>query len=336
MSLVRRTRAQIVIAAVVIAVAAGFGFAHGSQAAVTSTGVVNITTDLAYENGAAAGTGMVITSSGRVLTNNHVIRGATTIRVTDPATSRTYSATVLGYSVSGDIAVLQLKNASNLPTVTTGDSARVKIGQLVTALGNAGGGGGAPTPSSGKVTGLNRSITVSDSMGGSRARLTNLIRVDAELEPGDSGGPLFDSSGHVVGMNTAASVGFQFTSAEEGYAIPINRALSIVDQIVARRASATVHVGATPFLGLSLTSYRQGLGAGAFVNAIASGRPAARAGIVAGSLITRVDGQEVSSPDELQTLLLKHNAGDTVRLRWIDPAGTVHSKLIKTSSGPPQ
>jgi S1-C subfamily serine protease len=335
MKLMRRARAQVVVAVAVVALAAGFGFVHRSQAAVTSTGVVNITTGLAYENGAAAGTGMVITSSGRVLTNNHVIRGATTIRVTDPSTSRTYSASVVGYSVTGDVAVLQLKNATNLRTVTTGDSSRVRVGQAVTALGNAGGAGGAPARSTGKVTGLNRSITVSDSTGGARARLTNLIRTDAALEPGDSGGPLFDSAGRVIGMDTAASVGFQFTSTNEGYAIPINRALSVVDQIVAGRASGAVHVGATPFLGLSLTSYREGLGAGTFVNAVASGKPADRAGIVAGSLITRVDGRDVSSPEELQARLLAHKAGDTVRLRWIDPSGAVHSTPIKTASGPP-
>jgi len=330
-----RARASLAVVAVVAALAGGLGLAHRSQAAVSSSGVVNITTGLAYQHGAAAGTGIVLTSSGRVLTNNHVIRGATTIRVTDPSTSHSYSATVLGYSVSGDVAVLQLKNASTLHTVSTADSSRVRIGQAVTALGNAGGAGGTPSRSSGRVTGLNQSITVSDGAGGARARLTNLIRIDAELEPGDSGGPLFDSSGRVIGMNTAASVGFHFTSANEGYAIPINRALSVVKQIVARRGSATVHVGATPFLGVSLASYREGLGAGAFVEAVAPGKPADRAGIAPGSLITRVDGREVSSPDELQELLLRHKAGDAVRIRWIDPAGAVHSKPIKTTSGPP-
>jgi S1-C subfamily serine protease len=335
MRLVRRARAQIALVAAVIAVVAGFGFAHRSQAAVTSTGVVNITTGLAYDNGVAAGTGMVITGSGRVLTNNHVIRGATAIRVTDPATSRSYGATVVGYSVTGDVAVLQLKNASRLHTVSIGDSSHVRIGQPVTALGNAGGAGGAPARATGRVTGLNQAITVSDSTGGARARLTNLIRIDAALEPGDSGGPLLDSSGRVIGMDTAASVGFEFTSTNQGYAIPIDRALSVVDQIVARRGSATVHVGATPFLGVRLASYREGLGAGVFVDGVAPGKPADRAGVAAGSMITRVDGHEVSSPDELQALLLRHKAGDSVGLRWIDPAGAMHSQSIKTASGPP-
>ena len=122
-----------------VLVAGGLGFAHRSEGAVTAAGIVNVTTDLAYENGSAAGTGMLLTRSGRVLTNNHVIRGATTIRVADPKTARWYSATVLGYSVSGDIALLQLKNAANLSTVSIGDSSRIKVGQRVTALGNAGG-----------------------------------------------------------------------------------------------------------------------------------------------------------------------------------------------------
>jgi S1-C subfamily serine protease len=331
-----RSRLGAFAAVTVVAVVAGFGFAHRSSAAVTATGVVNITTNLAYQNGAAAGTGMVITRSGRVLTNNHVIRGATTIRVTDPTSNRTWNATVVGYSVSGDVALLQLRSARNLRTVTLGDSSTVRLGQGVTALGNAGGAGGAPARSTGRVTGLNQAITVSDHEGGSRARLTNLIRIDASLEPGDSGGPLFDSAGRVIGMDTAASVGFQFETSNEGYAIPINRALAVVRQITTSTSSATVHVGATPFLGVSLTSYRQGLGSGPVVAGIATGTPAARAGIATGSLITRIDGRAVSSPDDVQAAILRHRAGEIVTVRWIDPDGAIHSVGIKTIAGPPQ
>jgi S1-C subfamily serine protease len=186
------------------------------------------------------------------------------------------------------------------------------------------------------VTGLNQAITVSDSEGGSRARLTNLIRIDASLEPGDSGGPLLDTAGRVIGMDTAASVGFQFQSSNEGYAIPINRALSVVKQITTSSSSTTVHVGATPFLGISLASYRQGLGSGPVVAGVATGTPADRAGIVTGSLITRVDGRDVSSPDDVQAAILRLKAGEVVTVRWIDPDGAVHSVGIKTVAGPPQ
>ena len=311
------------------------GLAHGSAAAVTEPGVVDVTTSLGYQNASAAGTGMMLTRSGRVLTNNHVIRGATAIRVTDTATGRSYTATVLGYSVSADVALLQLKGATNLGTVSIGDSSRVKIGQRVTAVGNAGGVGGRPSRASGRVTGLDQSITVSDGAGAS-ARLANLIRVDAALQHGDSGGPLFNTAGHVIGMDTAASEGFEFTAANEGFAIPINLALAIARQIAARRSSATIHVGPTPFLGLSLAASREGLGDGPFVAAIAVGSPAERAGISIGSLITRIAGRTVSSRDQVTAILLRHKVGEPVTLGWIDRAGRSHTARIKTAAGPPQ
>ena len=318
-----------------VLVAVGLGLAPRSQGAVTAAGVVDVTTDLAYDNGSAAGTGIVLTPTGQVLTNNHVIRGATTIRVTDPKTARSYGATVLGYSVSGDIALLQLKKAAHLSTASIGDSSRIRVGQRVTALGNAGGAGGPPSSSSGRITGLNQSIVVSDGRG-LTARLVDLIRINAALEPGDSGGPLLDTSGRVIGIDTAASVGFEFRSPNQGYAVPINRALAVVTQIRARRSSATVHVGLTPFLGLSLASSRPGLGTGAFVAEIADGSPADRAGIPVGSLITRIDGRAVTSRDEVTRLLLRRKAGDTITIRWIDRLGRSSSARIKTTAGPPQ
>jgi S1-C subfamily serine protease len=336
MRLLAPLRARVaLVSALVVLGAGGSAIAHASTTAVSPAGIVNVTTNLAYANGSAAGTGMVLTSSGRVLTNNHVIRGATRIRVTDPRTGRSYGATVLGYSVTGDVALLQLKSAANLDTVRIGDSSRVKVGQRDTALGNAGGGGGLPRSASGRVTGLNQSIVVSDNDGLS-ARLTSLIRIDAALEPGDSGGPLFNTSGRVIGVDTAASVGFEFSSSNEGYAIPINRALAVVRQIVARRSSATVHVGPTPFIGVSLASSRPGFGSGAFVAGVAPKSPAARAGIPVGSVITRIDGQPVRSADAVTTLLLRHKAGDSITLRWIDRSGRSDSATVKTAAGPPQ
>jgi len=315
--------------------ASGLGFASRSDGALSTAGIVNVTTNLAYESGSAAGTGMVLTSSGRVLTNNHVIRGATKIRVTDPGSGRSYSARVLGYSVTADVALLQLSGASSLPTVSIGDSSRVQIGHRVTALGNAGGTGGIPRSSTGSVTGLNTSIVVSDGRGGS-ARLSNLIRIDATLEPGDSGGPLVNTSGRVIGIDTAATVGFEFSSSREGYAIPINRALGIVKQINAGRSSATVHIGATPFLGISLSSSSGSGVGGTFITGVGPNSPAARAGITVGGLITRIDGISILSPEQLTTYLLRHRAGDTVTLRWIDRAGMGHTTRVKTTAGPPQ
>jgi len=203
--------------AIAAAVGAHTALAHTSRATV-QTGVVVVETNLAYQNGAAAGTGMVLTSSGEVLTNNHVIRGATTIKVIVPQTKKTYAARVLGYDVSADVAVLQLKNASGLATVEIGDSPKVANGQSVTAIGNAGG-TGSLTVTKGTITGLHRTITVSNDQGGA-VQLRNLIETNASLQPGDSGGPLLDSTNQVIGMDSAASAGFSFhQSGNDAYAI---------------------------------------------------------------------------------------------------------------------
>ncbi len=164
-----RTRVRLVftaaVAAVTVLAVAQLGLASSAAAAPLGAGVVDVTTNLAYQSGSAAGTGMVLTPAGEVLTNNHVIRGATTIRVTDPSTGRGYAATVVGYSVASDVAVLQLTGASHLHTVTLGNSSTVKLSQRVTVVGNAGGTGGKPSSATGRVTGLGRSIVASDGQG---------------------------------------------------------------------------------------------------------------------------------------------------------------------------
>jgi S1-C subfamily serine protease len=291
-------------------------FAAGTAATPPlASGIVDVTTNLAYQNASAAGTGMVLTASGEVLTNNHVIRGATTIRVIDPSTGRSYGATVVGYSVANDVAVLQLQGASQLRTVHVA-SLGVKVGQRVTALGNAGGANGKPIAAAGKVTAVGQSITASDGQGISE-QLVSLIQTNAALQPGDSGGPLLNASGRVVGMNTAASVGFQFQHVNQAYAIPISRALTLARQMVAGLASATVHIGSTPFLGVSVSQGANGL----LVGSVVPGSPADLAGIVAGDTLTALDGQPVGSYDALSVLILQHSAGDTVTLQWLDQSG---------------
>jgi S1-C subfamily serine protease len=331
------TRYRLGVAAAIAALAAGaFGFAPRTAGAAISTGVVDVTTNLAYQNASAAGTGMVLTASGEVLTNNHVIRGATTIRVTDPSTGRSYAATVVGYSVTSDVAVLQLQSASHFHTVAVGNSATVKVGQRVTAVGNAGGVGGMPSSASGSVTGLGRTIVASDG-GGVSEQLTGLIRINAALQPGDSGGPLLSLSGRVIGMDTAASVAFAFQSTGDGYAIPINRALALAKQIVAGRSSATVHIGSTPFLGISVAPAAAGQGtAGALVVAVVPGLPADLAGIAAGDTITALNGQPITSYETLGAALLQYSGGATVTLQWVDQTGATHTADVQTIVGPPQ
>jgi S1-C subfamily serine protease len=323
------------VAAVTLFLAApGFGATHAKRPVSLSTGVVNVTTSLAYQSGTAAGTGMVLTGSGEILTNNHVIRGSSTVNVIDPNTGRSYPATVVGYSVTNDVAVLQLQGASKLKTVALGTSAPVKVNQKVTALGNAGGANGKPIVATGKVTGVGVTITASDESGLSE-QLDGLIRIDAPIRPGDSGGPLLNAAGRVIGMNTAGSLGFQLQgSATQGYAIPIGKALGIARQIVSGITSTSVHVGSTPFLGVSV-SLAAGTN-GLVVGSVVAGSPAGQAGLVAGDTITALDGQPVTSYNELSAALLMHNAGDSVALEWTDQTGAAQSATVQTGSGPPQ
>jgi S1-C subfamily serine protease len=339
--------ARFALLAIALAVAAGVGASYAFARARThanpvGTGVVVIDTSLGYSDGEAAGTGMVLTSSGEVLTNNHVIRGATAIRIVVPGTGRSYTAKVVGYDVSADVAVLQASGASNLRTARLGSSSAVKLGQAVTATGNAGG-TGSLTSARGTVTGLGRAITVSDDAGGSE-RLTGLIETNAALEPGDSGGPLLNAAGAVVGMDTAASTdsgpgygygyGFGESAGGDGYAIPIDTAAAIARQIEAGKASTGVHVGGTAFLGVGVGS--DGYSSGAVVESVADGSPAAAAGLVAGDVITAVAGHAISSPTALGSLLLTFAPGTHVSITYLDTSGSSETTTATTASGPAQ
>jgi len=231
--------------------------------------LVDVVSTLGNQGASAAGTGIVLTSNGEVLTNNHVVRGATSIKVTDVGNGRTYTAKVVGYDATKDVAVIQLQNASGLTTANLGDSSSVQSGDAVTALGNAGGKGGTPSVATGAVTALNQSITASDEGSGANSeQLTGLIETNADIQPGDSGGALVNSYGQVIGMNTAASSGTQFQSesgqsaAVQAYAIPIDNAESIAKQIEAGQGSSTVHIGATAFLGIESDGSSSGSGSG--------------------------------------------------------------------------
>ncbi|MEU4669588.1 trypsin-like peptidase domain-containing protein [Amycolatopsis sp. NPDC023774] len=177
-------------------------------------GLVDVNTELGYQSAAAAGTGIVLTSDGEILTNNHVVEGATSIKVTDIGDGKTYTASVLGYDRSHDIAVIKLNGASGLKTATLGNSSAVAVGDAVVGIGNAGGAGGTPAVAAGKVTALNQSITASDESASSSEQLTGLIQVDADIQSGDSGGPLVNANGQVIGVDTAASQGFQFNGGQ--------------------------------------------------------------------------------------------------------------------------
>jgi len=329
----RALLASTLFAALVVAVQSS------AAAPKPTTGVVVIETALHYQHARAAGTGVVLTADGKVLTNNHVIRGATRIRVLDPGTRERYDARVLGYSVNSDIAVLKLRQASGLATATLGGSTtRLRSGQPIVAVGNAGG-ASRLVVTRGTVTGVGRAITVQDDQGTDH-RLTGLIQTNADLEPGDSGGPLLDRSGRVIGINTAASVGFSFRSGDaEGYAIPIGRAMSITRQIDSGRGTAEIHVGPTAFLGVAVHPsgyYRGGYIPGALVDKVVAGGPADRAGVSPGDIITKIDGKRVATPSGVARILLQKKPGDTIKLEWVDGSGRRSTGTARLATGPPQ
>ena len=227
--------------------------AGGEQQVVNKVqpGLVVIDTTLQYDSEAAAGTGMVINPDGLVLTNNHVIEAATKISATVLATGRTYAARVVGYDKTGDVALIRLQGASGLRTVPLGNSSSVRTGAAVVALGNAAG-QGTIVPAAGQVTGLDKTITATDEGGTASSEvLHNMIETNADIVSGDSGGPLADSAGQVIGMDTAgSSVSFAQQASPAGFAIPIDTALSVARQIAAGHASTVITIGYPPFVGI--------------------------------------------------------------------------------------
>jgi S1-C subfamily serine protease len=336
---------------------AGLGVSNAFGATVLTTsqiaakvdpGVVDIVSTLGYQGGTAAGTGMVLTSTGEVLTNNHVIQGATSIKATDVGNGRTYTAKVVGYDKTHDVAVLQLTGASGLKTVTL-SSTGAQTGQTVVALGNAGGRGGSPSVATGKVTAVNQAITASDASAGTAEQLTGLTRTNAAIQPGDSGGPLVNSSGEVIGMNTAASssistTGFQTQTGQsqtQAFAIPISAAASIANQIEAGKSSSTVHVGTTAFLGVEVTSAGAGFfgggnsaASGATVAGVVSGSAAAQAGLTQGDQITALAGQAINAASDVSSVLASHHPGDKVSISWTDQSGQSHTATVVLTAGP--
>lgn len=292
--------------------------------------IVDIDTDLAYQRAQAAGTGMVLTSGGEVLTNNHVVDGATSITATDVVTGKTYSATVIGEDPTADIAVIQLKGASGLTPIKTDNSA-ISVGGAVIAIGNAGGQGGTPSVVTGTVQAIDQSITASDEGGGNAEQLTGMIETDAPIQPGDSGGPLVDSAGKIIGIDTAASASSRFAQVPTvGFAIPIAHALDVAQQIVSGKSSSTVQIGTPGFLGVEV----QDDNGGAVIAAVVPRSPATSAGLAQGDVITSVDGTAVSSAADLTTVLRTRHPGDKVTIGWTDANGQNHTATATLTSGP--
>jgi S1-C subfamily serine protease len=278
-----------------------------SAAAQVGPQIVDIDAKLGFQSAVGAGTGIVIDPSV-ILTNNHVVAGATDLTARSIANGQTYPANVIGFDRQHDIAVLQLAGGG-LPVANIGNSDGLSVGEPVVSLGNAGGAGGAPSVESGRIAALNQTVSANDALTGSTETLVGLIQVDANIRPGDSGGPTVNSANQVIGMNTAASQNFHLGRGQ-GFAIPINEAMAIAGQIRSGASSPTVHIGPTAFLGVGVND-AQG-GSGAVVRQVIPTGPAAGAGLAPGDVVNSINGQPVNSATALTNILDQHHPGDHV------------------------
>jgi S1-C subfamily serine protease len=333
----------------------GSSAAQGSQqpdtqavAARVDPSVVDINTTLTSASlrggtARAAGTGIIVGSSGDVLTNNHVVQGATSIKVTIQGRAGSYPASVVGTDASADVALVKIQGVSGLPAARLADSSGLTVGQPVVAIGNALGQGGTPSATTGSITALNQSITAANDTGASE-QLTGMIQVDAPISPGDSGGPLVNSASQVVGMVTAGDTGgsTHSTTSTTGFAIPVNTAVGIVNQMKAGRSGSGIVLGQPAFLGVDVqnldatTATRLGLSvsSGALVVGVVQGSPAEQAGIPQNAVITAIDGSSIGSADALGPAIQAHKPGDHIQVTWVDQDGT-HSASLTAVAGPP-
>ena len=333
-----QTPAPITPTTPITPVTPGTGSSNASAAAIAarvSPAIVDINTTLGSSQ--AAGTGMLISSTGEILTNNHVVSGSTSITITVEGQSSTFTAHVVGVDVSQDVAVIQIdQSVSGLPTVTFADSSSLQVGDTVVTLGNALGQGGAPHVTQGQVTALNQTITASEGAG-SAETLSGMIQSDAVIYQGDSGGALVNTSSQVVGMITAGEAqGFRSAASSTGYAIASNTAVGVANRIRAHEQAADLTYGQVGYLGVAVQSIdasgasQLGLNvsSGALVSAAPlSGTPAASAGITKGSVITKVGGSSVTSADTLGTAVKSHKPGDRVSVTWVNTSGS-HTAIV--------
>jgi len=304
------------------------GSTTATATSAESTGLVLITTDVGWGSGEAAGSGMIIDSSGIVITNHHVVASSTSVNVTVAATNQTYTADVLGYDATTDVAVLQLEGASNLTTVTT-STVPASAGDTITAVGNAEG-KGVLVSATGQVTNTGQNITVTED-DGSQAQLTNLIEMSAAIVPGDSGGAVLNSNGDVVAMNVAGSTDPRVT---DSYAIPIASVMAVAQDVLSGTSTSTVSLDRTGGLGVEVATATRGTSGGAYIVGVIQDGPADQAGVTAGSTLTSVGGTAITSNADLSTVLATYKPGDKVTIAWTDLAGQSHTATVTLTQAP--
>jgi len=333
--------------------------------------VVDVTATLTYDDETASGTGFVVDPAAEfILTNNHVVRDATSVVVTVPATGRAYAARIVGVDLAADIAVLAIRPATRLAGAPIGDSGDIGVGMPVISFGNQAGAGGSPAVAPGVISGTGRTIQADDGASGFTETLHDMLATTAGIEPGDSGGPLTDSAGSVIGVDTAAGT----SGTATGYAIPINTAIAAERQIAAGRPGPGISLGVGGFLGAILgpgTSSSPAeqraaeLGrrmaaappseasscvttrddaaapasiaparAGALVIGVLCGTGAAIAGITAGDVITAADGRRVASPRALSAIIGGGRPGSTMSVTWVSTRGISRTSRVMLSRAP--
>lgn len=313
-------------------------------ASVITPSLVDVETEISNLGVGGAGSGIVVSASGEILTNNHVINQATTVEVVTKSNQKRYSARVVGYDRNHDVALLQIQNPGRLYPAAIGDSTAVRIGEPILGIGNAGGAGGKPIRAPGKINNIGRSISTSDELTGSTEQLKGLIEILADIRPGDSGGPLVNETGQVIGVNTAASVNYKTNVPNgTGYAIPINDAMQIVQTIRAGRSTDEVHVGPTGIIGIAVAGpalgpddrIAPGVKPGATVTAVGFGSAGEAAGLQRGDTIVAVDGTQIDSPTRLTAITGRHRPGDRMNVEWVTQNGQHRTGAVVLDDGPP-
>jgi S1-C subfamily serine protease len=307
-----------------------------SVASMVSPGVVGIDATLA--NGAhSSASGLLLTPSGEVLTSNHAIVGATEITVRAGDSGPSFAATVRGYDPAADVAVLDLADASGLPTVRLGDSATIASGESVVAIGRAAAATDDVTTQAGTITALHQQIEAGTA--GAPAGLETLrdmLAFDAPTRPSDTGGAIADARGNVVAMITTAADGLRFrqqAAADASFAVPIDTVIGIADRIDAGASTADIHVGTGVTLGATFAA--TGDGAAVYASGVQPGSGAAAAGIAPGAVIVTIDGTSIATPADVATALNPHRPGQTAHVSWIDHAGVAYTSAVALVAGPP-
>ena len=305
-------------------------FVEGSIAEIAdkvSASVVSIVTSTKTRNffgqdyeSAAAGTGIIVTNDGYVLTNKHVINGATSINVVLDDGTTYENVDLVTTDPLNDVAFLKIKDVSNLTPATLGDSKTLTVGQQVMAIGNALG-QYQNTVTVGVVSGLGRSVTASDGSGYNTETLSDMIQTDAAINPGNSGGPLVNANGDVIGINTAVA-----DANGMGFSIPISAVKGMLNNIIDNGKAERAYFGVTyvPITSEVAKKYDLPVKQGAYIynsssraSAIVAGGPADKAGLKDGDIITKVGNTEVGKAGSISTLIGEYKVGDTVEVTYI-------------------